>query len=136
VDVGDLWLTTAVAAALFLWLMAIWFSALATLSVLRTASRIPFTPIWWSFVFPNVGLALATISIGNVLDATAIKAVGAGITVILVCIWLFCFYSHLRAIFTRQILAIGKDVDVEHVNNMHDIKKKDGRWVTRRTHQE
>ncbi|KFA69031.1 hypothetical protein S40285_08457 [Stachybotrys chlorohalonatus IBT 40285] len=131
IPVGDLWLGLSVAAALFLWLMAIWFSALATLSVVRQARRMTFTPSWWSFVFPNVGLALATISIGGALGSTAIQAVGSGMTVILVVIWFFCAYSHIRAVVRRDILAVGKDLDVEAVNRKHDEKKSQNRWISR-----
>ncbi|KAI9152248.1 Malic acid transport protein [Paramyrothecium foliicola] len=124
VPVGDIWLGVSVAAALFLWLMAIWFSALSTLSVLRVARQMSFTPVWWSFIFPNVGLGLATISIGQVLGSTAIQAVGSGITVILVIVWLFCAFCHIRAVVRRDILAVGKDLDVEQVNKMHDEKTR------------
>lgn len=124
IPVGDLWLGMSVAAALFLWLLAIWFSALSTLSAIREARRMYFTPAWWAFVFPNVGLALATISIGETVGSVAIQAVGSGITVILVLVWLLCATGHIRAVMKREILAVGKDLDVEEVNRQHDEKSR------------
>ncbi|KAH7305978.1 voltage-dependent anion channel-domain-containing protein [Stachybotrys elegans] len=124
VPVGDLWLGMSVAAALFLWLMAIWFSALSTLSVIREARHMTFTPSWWAFVFPNVGLALATISVGEALGSSAIQAVASGMTIVLVMVWIFCAFSHVRAVVRRDILAVGKDMDVEKVNEQHEIKKQ------------
>jgi tellurite resistance protein TehA-like permease len=129
VPVGDIWSILSVAVALFLWLMAIWFSALSTLTVLRQTRRMSFALTWWAFIFPNVGLALATNSIGEALGSTAIKAVVPGLTIILVIVWLFVAFCHIRAIWRREILAAGKDLSVEEVNKQHDEKKKRNRWT-------
>lgn len=119
----------SVPAALFLWLVAIWFSALSTVSIIRVSRRMHFSPQWWAFVFPNAGLGLATIQIGEALDTDGIRAVGSAITVILVAMWLFCAVSHIRAIYNRDILDYGKDLGVEEVNKRHDEKKSLGRWT-------
>lgn len=120
--VGDLWFGVSVAAALFIWLMAIWFSALSILSVLRAARQMHFSLTWWALIFPNVGLALATINVGNALPSTGIQALGSAMTVVLVIVWFFCAGAHIRAVINRDILAVGKDLEVEYVNRQHDKK--------------
>lgn len=56
-------------------------------------------------------------------------AVGSGITVVLVVMWFFCAYAHVRAVVNRDLLAVGKDLGVEEVNRKHDEKKAAGRWL-------
>lgn len=126
---GAVWRALSVAAALFLWLIAIWFSALTSVSIIRAVRRMSFSLQWWAFVFPNVGLALATIQIGEALEADAIKAVGSAITVLLVPLWFLCAFAHIRAIWRRDLLAVGRDLGVEEVNGRHDEKKLAGRWT-------
>jgi C4-dicarboxylate transporter/malic acid transport protein len=120
--VGDIWYAISVPAALFLWLTAIWFSALSTVSVLRGSRQMSFSLQWWAFVFPNVGLAIATIQIGEALSSNPIKIAGTVITIILVPLWFFCAVMHIRAVWLRQILAPGKDIGVDDVNYRHDEK--------------
>ncbi|KAM0552707.1 hypothetical protein ACHAPJ_007804 [Fusarium lateritium] len=125
--VGELWLGISVAAGLFIWLMAIWFSALSVLSVLRVVRKMEFSLSWWALVFPNVGLALATINVGTNLSSRGIKALGSAMTVVLVILWFICAGAHIRAVFNRDLLAVGKDIDVEHVNEQHDRKAEKAR---------
>ncbi|KAH7369484.1 malic acid transport protein [Plectosphaerella cucumerina] len=131
-QVGDVWRSCSVAAALFLWLIALWFSCLTTVSIFRVMKRMNFTLQWWAFVFPNAGLAIATIQLGDSLDSFGLKAFGAAITVVLVALWLLCAFCHLRALWNRELLAVGKDMGVEEVNNTHDEKKIDRRRKTER----
>ncbi|EXA54668.1 hypothetical protein FOVG_02079 [Fusarium oxysporum f. sp. pisi HDV247] len=122
IPAGELWSGMSVAAGLFIWLMAIWFSALSAISVLRAVRRMEFSLSWWALVFPNVGLALATINVGNTLSSRGIKIFGSALTVVLVIVWFICAAFHIRAIIRRDLLAVGKDLDVEHVNKQHDRK--------------
>ena len=122
--VGDMWFALSVPVALFLWLIAIWFSALSTVSIIRDIKHMKFALQWWAFVFPNAGLALATIQIGNTLDSEGIKIVGSIITVILVPLWLLCAVLHIYSIWNHDLLVPGKDIGVDDVNEMHDVKKK------------
>lgn len=122
IPAGELWSGMSVAAGLFIWLMAIWFSALSAISVLRAVRRMEFSLSWWALVFPNVGLALATINVGNTLSSRGIKIFGSALTVVLVIVWFICAAFHIRAIVRRDLLAVGKDLDVEHVNRQHDRK--------------
>lgn len=125
--VGDLWLAFSVPVALFLWLIAVWFSALSSLSVARGARKMTFSLQWWAFVFPNAGLALATIAIGEALDSRGIKITGSVITVILIPFWLLCAVAHIRAVWRHEILYPGKDLGVDDVNWAHDAKKEKSR---------
>lgn len=125
--VGDIWYAMSVPAALFLWLIAIWFSALSTVSVLNSVKKMGFALQWWSFIFPNAGLATATIRLGEALDSKAIKLAGTVITVILIPLWFMVIFSHGRAIWDRELLAPGKDVGVDDVNYNHDVKAERSR---------
>ncbi|EWY80697.1 hypothetical protein FOYG_16626 [Fusarium oxysporum NRRL 32931] len=122
IPAGELWSGMSVAAGLFIWLMAIWFSALSAISVLRAVRRMEFSLSWWALIFPNVGLALATINVGNTISSRGIKIFGSALTVVLVIVWFICAAFHIRAIIRRDLLAVGKDLDVEHVNKQHDRK--------------
>lgn len=122
-SVGDVWRSCSVAAALFLWLVALWFSALSTVSIVRVVRRMSFTLQWWAFVFPNAGLAIATIQLGESLESTGLQAFGSALTVVLVAMWLFCAFCHLRALWTRKLLERDMDLGVEEVNRKHDEKK-------------
>lgn len=81
-----------------------------------------FSLSWWALVFPNVGLALATINVGKNLSSRGIKAFGSALTIVLVIVWFICAAAHIRAIINRDLLAVGKDLEVEHVNKQHDRK--------------
>lgn len=122
--VGDVWFAFSVPVALFLWLIAIWFSSLSTLSVARGMRKMSFALPWWSFVFPNAGLAIATIQIGEALNSEGIKVAGVVITVILVPLWLMCAVLHIWTVWRHELLAPGKDEDVDDVNLAHDMKQK------------
>ncbi|KAH8203418.1 hypothetical protein TruAng_002402 [Truncatella angustata] len=115
-DIGDLWLALALPAGLFLWMFAIWFSALTTLSLIQGIKKMEFSLQWWAFVFPNAGLTIATIQIGNLLDSDGIKGVAAGLTVILAVLWILCAVLHIRAVWRYDVLCPGKDQGVDAVN--------------------
>ncbi|GKU07815.1 malic acid transport protein [Fusarium langsethiae] len=122
--IGELWYGISVAVGLFIWLVAIWFSALSALSVLRGVRKMEFSLTWWALIFPNVGLALATINVGKNLNSHGIQVFASALTVLLVALWFVCAAAHIRAIIRRDLLAVGKDMDVEHVNKQHDRKQE------------
>ncbi|KAH7257895.1 voltage-dependent anion channel-domain-containing protein [Fusarium tricinctum] len=120
--IGELWYGISIATGLFIWLVAIWFSALSALSVLRASRKMEFSLSWWALVFPNVGLALATINVGKNLSSRGIQVFGSALTIVLVIVWFICAAAHIRALIRRDLLAVGKDLEVEHVNKQHDRK--------------
>ena len=115
-DVGAAIKVMCVMSGIFIWLLAFWFFALSLVAVLTGVRRMSFTLNWWAFIFPNAGMTLAAIQIGNVLNSTGIKAVTSGMTVLLVLAWLFTAVSHVTAVFRKQILWEGKDED----DGMHE----------------
>jgi len=122
--VGEIWLAIAMPAGMFLWLLAIWFSSLTTLSILRSVRRMKFALVWWAFIFPNAGLAIATIQVGKALGSDTIKGVASALTIVLVILWFMCAGAHVRALWRHELLAPGKDEGVDDVNEKN-YKKED-----------
>lgn len=121
--VGQLWFAMSVPAGIFLWLLCMWFSSVATLSIIRDARRMSFSLSWWAFVFPNAGMAIATIQVGTVLESKPVQIAACVISVIIVPLWIMCAVLHIRAVYNHELLAPGKDVGVEDVNHAHDVKQ-------------
>lgn len=115
VPVGDVVKIVAVMAGIFLWLLAFWFFALAAIAVLAGAfskkQTMGFTLNWWAFIFPNAGMCLAAINIGNVLQSDGIKAVTSATTVMLVTAWLVTAVFCVIAVVKGKVLWPGKDED-------------------------
>jgi C4-dicarboxylate transporter/malic acid transport protein len=126
-NIGAVWFIVSLPASLFLWMTAIWFSAVSTVTILRDARKMRFSLTWWALVFPNAGLTIATIQIGNVVGSIAIQAVASALTVLLIIAWIICAVLHVRAIWKHDILCPGKDAGVDDVNARHDI------WKARKT---
>ncbi|KAH9893110.1 voltage-dependent anion channel [Xylariomycetidae sp. FL2044] len=119
-DTRDVWYAVSVPCGLFLWMVAIWFSGVTTLSVLRGVTKMSFKLQWWAFVFPNAGLAIATSQIGSALKSDGIKGVASGLTVILCGLWIMCAVAHIWSIWTHNLLCPGKDPGVDRVNAHQD----------------
>ena len=124
VPTGDLWKALGVPVGIFLWLVGFWFCAVATVSVFHGFKKMHFTLSYWAFIFPNVGLTIAALAIGNVLDSTAIKAVVSAATVILVTLWLMVAVLNIRGVLIGQICWPGMDEDEEDIEgHEHDEVK-------------
>lgn len=103
--------TVAAAFAIFIWTLSLWFFSISAVSCIVAIPHMDFHLVWYSFVFPNVGLTLALINIGDQLNSNAITWVGSVMTVLLVITWLFVMVMHVRAIARRDIMWPGKDED-------------------------
>ena len=101
----------AIMAGAFLWALSFWFFSLATYSVFRSPPK-AFHLNWWAMVFPNTGFTIATITLGKSLKSDGVKGVGAGMSVLIVCMWLFVAFNHLRAVLNKSIMWPGKDEDI------------------------
>lgn len=123
--VGDVWKAIGVLCGFWLWLFNFWFFALSTVSVLSGVRRMHFTLNWWAFIFPNAGLTIAAIYIGDVLDSDGIKGITSAMTILLVAMWLFVAVMNVRALWIRQILWPGKDEDMEAVEGHGQDDGKD-----------
>jgi tellurite resistance protein TehA-like permease len=110
-QVGAVVKVFGVFAGIFVFLIAFWFFALALCATLEGARRMSFTLNWWAFIFPNAGMVLAALQIGDVLDSTGIKAVSSGATVLLVVTWLGTAGAYINAVQRRQLYWNGKDED-------------------------
>lgn len=95
VPIGQLWYIISVPVGLFLCLICIWFASVASLSIIRGIPKMSFSLSWWAFVFPNAGMAIATIQIGTALNSKGVKVAGTVITIILVPLWFLCAIMHI-----------------------------------------
>ncbi|TEA14660.1 Malic acid transport protein [Colletotrichum sidae] len=75
-------------AAVFLWGLSFWFFSSACLSTMFGMPDHSFHLSWWSFVFPNVGLTIATIRIGEAFGSEGLLWLATVLTVLLVIVWL------------------------------------------------
>lgn len=66
-------------------------------------------------IFPNAGLTIALIQIGNVLGSDSIKAVGSAATILLCGAWLWVAALNVKAVWRGQILWPHKDEEMEDV---------------------
>ena len=113
VPVGDLFKVIGVATGIFMWLVAFWFSALTTVSVLLSMKESHFTLNHWAFIFPNVGLVVALIQIAKALDSDGIKWVCSGATIVLVILWIWVAILNVYGVWKKQVLWPGMDEDME-----------------------
>lgn len=121
ISVGEIWKAFGVPTGIFLWLVGFWFCAVATVSVVFGARKMHFSLNCWAFIFPNVGLTIAAIQIGNVLDSDGIKGVTSAMTIILVAGWLIIAAANVRGVWIGQVLWPGMDEDEEDIEgHEHD----------------
>ncbi|KAF2870604.1 voltage-dependent anion channel [Massariosphaeria phaeospora] len=123
---GEVWKAIGVPIGIFIWLLAFWFCALSTVSILTTAKHMHFTLDWWSFIFPNAGLTIALIQIGTALDSDGIKAVTSAMTIILVVLWFFVAFENVKGVWRGDLLWPGMDEDLEDVEGVgHDEESEE-----------
>jgi tellurite resistance protein TehA-like permease len=113
--VGDACKAFGVIVGIFLWLISFWFSAIATVSIIISARESHFTLNHWGFVFPNAGMTIALIHIGNSLESPGIKGVCSGATIVLVMLWIWVAILNVKGYFGKQILFPGMDEDMEDI---------------------
>lgn len=101
----------AVLMAIFLWALAFFFFCISVVAVVVGTNKMNFHLSWWSFVFPNTGFVIITISIGTAIKSEVILWVTSVETVILVLMWLLVGIRHALAIWRHEILWPGKDED-------------------------
>lgn len=97
--------------AIFIWSLSLWFFCVAVCACILVARKMTFHLNWWAFVFPNVGLTIATINIGKLLESQGIQWVGSIMTILLIATYFFVASMHIKAVWTRQILWRGMDED-------------------------
>ncbi|KAL8668906.1 MAG: hypothetical protein Q9168_006481 [Polycauliona sp. 1 TL-2023] len=87
----------SIAVGTFLWLFAFWFFALSSMAVALGSKKLEPSVTWWSFIFPNAGLTLATIQLGKAYDSPAINYLCSVMTAALFLGWLFIGVSLVNA---------------------------------------
>lgn len=107
----DILQTMALFTAVFLWTLAFWFFCISVVSVLAGVRKMSFHLVWWALVFPNVGFTIVTIDIGRQLESDGILWLTSAMTILLVCMWIFVFSEHIRALLTKRIMMPGIDED-------------------------
>lgn len=113
VPAGDIVKVFGVMVGIFMWLIAFWFSALTTVSILVSARESRFTLNYWAFIFPNAGLTIALIQIANALESPGMKGVCSGAAIVLVILWLWVAALNVKALAQKNVLWPGKDEDME-----------------------
>lgn len=108
---GDIVRILGILAGLFILLFAYWFFCVTTIAVLFGIRKMHFSLNWWAFIFPNVGLTLATIQAGKSLKSEAINGVASALTILIVIMWFFVAACGVRAVYMGEVMWPGKDED-------------------------
>ena len=111
-NVGETIKIFGILSGIFLWAVAFWFFCLTTVAVLQGVKQMKYTTSWWAFIFPNAGMMIALIQIGNALNNSGVKGVTSAMSIILVLLWLFVAVACIIAIVRKQVLWEGMDEDV------------------------
>lgn len=112
---GDVWKAIGVPAGIFLWLLGFWFFALGSISVIYGWKKMEFSLVCWSFIFPQVGLTIAAIQIGEVLESDGIRGVTSAMSILLVTGWFLVAAATVRGVWERRVLWPGMDEDVDDI---------------------
>ncbi|KAG6083307.1 hypothetical protein E4U30_007981 [Claviceps sp. LM220 group G6] len=104
--------TMALMSAIFLWSLSLWWFGIAAVAVVQSPPK-HFHLGWWAMVFPNTGFILATISIGRELNHDGVLWFATGLSICLVCTYLFVLVNHVKAVIKQDIMYPGRDEDIE-----------------------
>ncbi|KAK7431284.1 hypothetical protein QQZ08_002055 [Neonectria magnoliae] len=111
VDIGTI-RTLALMSAIFLWALSLWWFGIAVVAVISSPPKY-FHLGWWAMVFPNTGFILATISIARELHQEGVAWVTTGMSIVLLLMYGFVLFHHVRAVIVQDIMYPGRDEDVE-----------------------
>ncbi|GAB0133830.1 hypothetical protein EsDP_00002224 [Epichloe bromicola] len=104
---ADVIRVVSVLVGLWLWGLAMWFFLVSVGSLwkyTRSGHKMPFQMTWWSFVFPNTALVVATETMGDVFNNEGIHLFSAVMTIGLVVVWIVVFVTMVRCLRTRKLL--------------------------------
>ena len=104
--------TLAVVSAGFLWAVSFWWFCIAVIAVVQSPPKY-FHLGWWACVFPNVGFALATISLGTAFKNEIVLWIASVVSLLLVGTYGFVLFHHVKAVVCQDIMYPGRDEDVE-----------------------
>ncbi|KAK2605908.1 hypothetical protein QQS21_003634 [Conoideocrella luteorostrata] len=106
-NAADIIKVVSVLVGLWLWGLAMWFFLVSVGSLwkyTRTGHSIPFQMTWWSFVFPNTALVVATETMGDVFDNKGLHLFSAAMTIALIIVWIGVFITMVYCLRTRKLL--------------------------------
>ncbi|GAO14277.1 hypothetical protein UVI_02000940 [Ustilaginoidea virens] len=92
---------------LWLWGLSMWFFLVSVGSLwkyVRSGHKLPFQMTWWSFVFPNTALVIATEAMADVFHSNSLHILGAAMAVVLVVVWVGVFLTMFHCLRTRKLL--------------------------------
>jgi C4-dicarboxylate transporter/malic acid transport protein len=104
-------LILATMSSLFTICVAFWFFCIALLANCAAGKELKFHLNWWAFIFPNVGLTISVIKIGNQFESEGVRWVGSAMTILLAAAYLFVLSMHIKAVYNKEILFKNKDED-------------------------
>ncbi|KZM24063.1 transmembrane transport [Ascochyta rabiei] len=104
-------LILATMSSLFIIGAAFWFFFIALLATCAVGKELTFHLNWWAFIFPNVGLTISVIRIGNQFGSEGVLWVGSTMTMLLVAAYLFILVMNIKAVLNKEILFKDKDED-------------------------
>jgi tellurite resistance protein TehA-like permease len=110
IDAGVL-RTMSLVVAIFLWALSLWWWGIGVVAVIQ-APPLYFHLGWYASVFPNTGFILATISIANEVQNEAAKWAATGMSIVLILLYFFVLFHHVRAFIIQDIMYPGRDEDV------------------------
>ncbi|KAF2725751.1 hypothetical protein K431DRAFT_259392 [Polychaeton citri CBS 116435] len=108
---GEIVKVVGIISGIFIIIFAFWFFCISTVAVVSGIRKMKFTLNWWAFVFPNAGLTLAAIQVGQAFQSTAINGICSALTILLVILWLVTAVFHVVAFAKGDIMWPGKDED-------------------------
>lgn len=100
----------AVIFAVFLWAFSLWWFGIALVAVIQSPPKY-FHLGWWAMVFPNTGFTLASISIAREFGNEALMWCTTGMSIIMICVYLFVFAFQIRAVIVQDIMYPERDED-------------------------
>jgi C4-dicarboxylate transporter/malic acid transport protein len=103
--------TIALMSAIFLWALSFWWFGIGVIAVIRAPPKY-FHLGWWAMVFPNTGFILATIQITRELNNEGLKWFTTGMSILLLLVFCFVLFHHIRAVIIQDIMYPGRDEDV------------------------
>lgn len=104
--VGDVAHGIGIVAGICLWGAGLWWLLLAILVTRRYfKTAVPFNLGWWGYIFPLGVYTLATLKLGNLLDAPLFSTVGAVFGVLVLALWALVMTRTARGAWRGHLFA-------------------------------
>ncbi|GMQ52180.1 MAG: C4-dicarboxylate ABC transporter [Pseudomonadales bacterium] len=95
-----------IVGGLLLWGLGLWWLLLALLIICRYLREgMPFNLGWWAFTFPLGVYALATLTLGQMLQLAFFSRLGAGLVGLLALLWVLVMAATLRGAWRGELFV-------------------------------